>query len=413
MLPECRSSEYTYPVPQFKIEKGDVENFVDELSEFHKKYSGCFARNEPRENFFNYMTGQLSHLDRKSIEPIAVNVSGIKSVRSMQRTIGDAVWYEDKILHKHQEMVSKEMGDQDGILTFDESGFAKKGSCSAGVSRQYNGEIGKVDNCQNGVFAGYASPKGYALVDKRLFIPEKWFEDDYKDKRGKCKIPDTLTFKTKPELAAEMYLNIVTHNSLPFKYVVADSIYGTSSYFIDAVEADTGKIYMVSIPCDTLFWLHRPVTETRVYQHKGEQHSKRVLAASEKKPITVGKFGKSLHNCFWYKRTVSEGAKGPIEYEFTKRSITLAKEGLPDKNVWLIIKRTTGKTPEYSYYTSNAPVSTRLNIFVWLSGIRWSVEQCFQECKSGLGMGDYQVRKYTGWNRHMLTCLLAHFFCGI
>jgi len=207
-----------------------------------------------------------------------------------------------------------------------------------------------------------------------------------------------------------MYRDIVSRNVLPFKYVTADSIYGNSSAFIDAVESDVGRIYMVSVPCDTLFWLHRPVTEEHVYQHKGEQCSKPVLAQNEKKPVTVEEFGKKLHNCFWYKRVVSEGSKGPIEYEFTKRNIVLAENGLPGKNVWLIIKRTIGRKPEYSYYTSNAPVSTKLNTFVWLSGIRWSVEQCFQECKSGLGMGDYQVRKYTGWNHHMLTCMLALFF---
>jgi len=410
MLPECRSNEYTYSVPLFQIEKTDIDNFVDELEKYHENYTGCFARNESSENFFNCMVGQLSHLDRKSIEPIAVNVSGIKSVRSMQRTISDAVWYEDKILQKHQEMIGEEMGDHDGILTFDESGFTKKGDSSAGVSRQYNGEIGKVDNCQNGVFAGYASPKGYTLVDCRLFMPEKWFEDDYEEKREKCRVPDDLSFKTKPELAAEMYHEIVKHNLLPFRYVVADSIYGNSHDFIDAVESYVDKIYMVSMPCDTLFWLRRPVTEKHAYQYKGEQRSKDVLAENEKEPMTFDEVAKGLHKTFWYKRVVSEGTKGPVEYEFTKRNITLAKDGLPDKNVWLIMKRTVGKNPEYSYYISNAPVSTRLNLFVWLSGIRWSVEQCFQECKSGLGMGEYQVRKYTGWYHHMLTCMIAHFF---
>jgi len=410
MLPECRSNDHTYTVPPFKIEENDVENFVDELIEFHKNYTGCFARIETSENVFNYMVGQLSRLDGKSIEPIAVNVNGISSVRSMQRAISDAIWYEDDILNRHQEMVGEEMGDQDGVLMFDESGFSKKGNCSAGAARQYNGEIGKVDNCQVGVFAGYASPKGYGLVDKRLFMSKKWFEDDYDEKREKCKVPDDLTFKTKPELAAEMFSDIVAKDNLLFNYIVADNLYGNSPTFIDAVESCVDKTYMVSAACNTLFWLRRPVTVEHVYQHEGEQCSKQVLAENEKAAIRFDDFAKNLHNVFWYKRTVSEGAKGPIEYEFTKRNVILAKDGLPDRNVWLIIRRTVGKNPEYSYYISNAPVSTRLNFFVWLSGIRWAVEQCFQECKSGLGMGEYQVRKYTGWNHHMLTCMLAHFF---
>ena len=410
MLPECRQEEYLFDIPPCTIENNNVESFVDELQKFHNEFKDCFVRSEPRGNFYDYMVGQLSHLERKSIEPIAVNVKGVNSVRSMQRAISDAVWKEDKILHKHQALVCKEMGDPNGVMTFDESGFAKKGDHSAAVGRQYNGEIGKVDNCQVGVFMGYASPKGYTLLDKRLFVLEKWFKDDYEDKRKKCMFPDDLTFKTKPKLAAEMYLDLINRNALPFKYVVADTIYGNSSAFIDVIESVVGKIYMVSMPFDTSFWLRDPVTKTHEYKYKGEVGTKTVLAENEKKPITFAEFAKSIHKCFWYKRKVSEGTKGPIKYEFTKRNITLAKDGLPYKNVWLIIKRTVGKNPEYSYYISNAPVSTRLKTFVWLSGIRWSVEQCFQECKSGLGMGHYEVRKYTGWNRHMLTCMLAHFF---
>ncbi len=207
-----------------------------------------------------------------------------------------------------------------------------------------------------------------------------------------------------------MCRDIVKRDAVPFRYVVADSIYGNSSAFTDAVESVVGKIYMVSKPSDSLFWLRHPVTTTHIYKYKGEVRSKTVLVQNEKPPATFADFAKNLHNCFWYRRTVSEGAKGPVEYEFAKRNITLAKDGLPDKNVWLIIKRTVGRNPEYAYYISNAPVSARLNLFVWLSGIRWSVEQCFQECKSELGMGHYEVRKYTAWNRRMLTCMLAHFF---
>ena len=119
---------------------------------------------------------------------------------------------------------------------------------------------------------------------------------------------------------------------------------------------------------------------------------------------------RSINSFFWYRRKVSEGTKGPIEYEFTKRRITLCKGGLPCKTVWLIIKRTLGADRKYTYYISNAQVSTQLRRFVWLSGVRWAIEQCFEEAKSELGMDHYEVRKYPGWNHHMLTCMLAHFF---
>jgi SRSO17 transposase len=112
----------------------------------------------------------------------------------------------------------------------------------------------------------------------------------------------------------------------------------------------------------------------------------------------------------WYQRTVSEGTKGPITYAFARQRITLCKDGLPERPVWLVIKRTRGDEPTYAYYISNAPVSTPLRTFVWLSGLRWAVEQCFEEGKTELGMDHYEVRKYAGWHHHMLTTMLAHFF---
>jgi SRSO17 transposase len=164
------------------------------------------------------MAGQFSELERKSIEPIAVNIKG-GNVRAMQRFISDAEWDEDKISRKYRHMVNDDMGDPNGILIFDESGFVKKGSDSIGVARQYCGTIGKVDNCQVGVFAAYASPQGYALIDKRLFIPEKWFTKDYAAKREKCALPENIKFKTKPQLAVEMFTAIRDEGILPFKYI--------------------------------------------------------------------------------------------------------------------------------------------------------------------------------------------------
>ncbi len=133
-------------------------------------------------------------------------------------------------------------------LIFDESGFVKKGQNSVGVARQYCGTIGKVDNCQVGVFAGYVSEHGYALVDKRLFIPEKWFGDDYLERRTKCNLPAEIGFQSKPKLAAEMLTALSQEDVLPFKYVLADSLYGVSPEFISAVEALPGKTYFVSVP---------------------------------------------------------------------------------------------------------------------------------------------------------------------
>jgi SRSO17 transposase len=307
-------------------------------------------------------------------------------------------------------MVNIDMGDPDGVLIFDESGMVKKGNESAGVAKQYCGNIGKVENCQVGVFVSYATRHGYCLLGARLYVPEIWFSDEYAERRKRCRFPANLTFKTKPEIAAEMLDEIVRSGKIPFRYVAADSVYGNNPGFRNAVEAIPDVTYMVSMPGNTQCWLRRPVTETKHYKHGKEQKSKLVLKTSEKEPITFEEYAKGLNPFFWYRRKVSEGTKGPIEYEFAKRQIVLARDGLPEENVWLIIRRTLGNNPIYSYYISNAMVSTRLKVFVWLSGIRWAIEQCFEEAKTELGMDHYEVRKWPGWIHHMITCMLAHFF---
>lgn len=408
MLPEVRSDEYLFSVPKFDVKKEDIQEFDHELKAFHENFRDCFSRSESREHFLNYMMGQFSALERKSIEPIALRVED-GNIRAMQHFVSKAFWDEEKILYKYHNMINDDLGDPDGVIIFDETGFQKKGDESIGVGRQYCGSLGKVENCQVGVFAAYASSHGYALIDKRLFIPEKWFTEDYALRRRKCELPERVTFKSKPGLAVEMLNNIVEKDQIPFKWFLADSIYGNSPEFIDAVEA-LGLRYFVSIPSDTCCWVNTPIMRRKKYKYKGRIREKLILEKAQKDPITVACLAKSINDFFWYRRKVSEGAKGPITYEFTKRRVIISKRGLPEKEVWLIIRRTIEKEPSYSFFLSNAPVSARLPTFVWLSGLRWPIEQCFEETKTELGMDHYEVRKYRGWHHHILTCMLAHFF---
>jgi SRSO17 transposase len=310
----------------------------------------------------------------------------------------------------YHQLVAEEMGEPDGVLLFDETGFVKKGTDSVGVARQYCGTLGKVENCQVGVFAGYASRKGYALVDKRLFLPEAWLTDAYAVRRTKCQVPPELTWQSKPQLAAAMLQAIAHEGLLPFTYLVADCLYGHSPDFLDAVDACVGVTALLAIPSETRCWLQRPQTTTKRYRYKGAARAKRVVVELGGAPNTVATVAAHLPASHWYRRKVSEGTKGPIVYEFARQRVTLCKDGLPDRTVWLVIKRTLGAEPSYAYAISNAPVSTPLRTFVWLSGLRWAVEQCFEEGKTELGMDHYEVRKYGGWHHHMLTTMLAHFF---
>ena len=409
MIPENRVYDGSFPIPKLLIDKEDIGSFMEEFKGFHAQFADCFSREEPRENFYQYMAGQMSQLERKSIEPIALNMESGK-VRAMQHFLSDIVWEEERILSRYHGMVFEDLGDAEGVLIFDESGFVKKGNDSVGVSRQYCGNVGKVENCQVGVYAAYASRHGYGFLDSRLFIPEKWFGEDYAERRDKCRLPKDLSFRTKPQLAVEMLEKIVQEGVIPFRYLVADSIYGSSPEFLDAVEKVPGVTYFVSLPRDTLCWLQEPATLEKTYRYGGKQRKKHILAEIENKAVTFEKIARGTNDYFWYRRTVSEGTKGPVTYEFMKRRVILAKDGQPDRNVWLIVRRTLGEGDSYSYFVSNASRSTRLKVFVWLSGVRWAIEQCFEEAKSDLGMDHYEVRKFPGWHHHMLTCMLAHFF---
>ena len=409
MLPEIRQSEYLYDVPKFELDRADINDLMNDLKAFHEDFADCFHRSESRDNFLRYMSGQFSPIERKSIEPISHAIEGAQ-VRAMQRFVSDAPWDDDRIMSKYRYLVTEDMGHPDGAIIFDESGFQKKGDDSIGVSRQYCGTIGKVENCQVGVFASYTSPYGYALIDKCLYLPQKWFTEAYAHRREKCKLPPGTEFKTKPQLAAEMLKEIAEQEQIPFRYILADSVYATSPEFIDVAESLVGITYLVQMPSNTQCWLKRPATIKKSYQYGGELRTKRVVSDQATEPITFSAFASGLQTVFWYRRIVSEGTKGPIEYEFTRRQVILCKDGQPTRTVWLVVRRNIAPEPEYSFFISNASTSVRLKTLVWLSGLRWSIEQCFEETKTELGMDHYEVRKFPGWHHHMLTCMLAHFF---
>lgn len=410
MLPSIRTRGEIYSIPKFEITVPDIKGFSKELEGFHSQFIDCFSREEPRENFFRYMSGQFSKLERKSIEPIALSVQN-GQVRSMQRFVSDIDWNEPIMLTKYRSMVNEDMGHPKGVVIFDESGFRKKGNDSAGVKRQYCGTIGKIDNCQVGVFAGYATEDGYALVDKRLFMPEEWFDDKHRKKYWKkCKIPKDLAFRSKPQLAVDILREIREEKQLRFSYVTADSIYGQSPEFIEEIERDQSCIYFVGISSDTTCWTEQPITIEHTYRYGGREKTKTIVEKTEHKPISVEVLARSLNEYFWYRRSISEGTKGPVAYDFARIQVTLSKNGLPDKKVRLVVRRSIEKKPEYGFFISNASADTPLQTFVWLSGLRWPIEQSFEEAKTELGMDHYEVRKYTGWNHHMLTCMLGHFF---
>ncbi len=210
-------------MPMFDLVPSDVEGCMEELWEFQSAFHDCWARSEPRAHFFDSMVGPCSQLERKSIEPMALHVEGGTS-RGMPRLISDVHWDEAQMRWNDHQLVADELGDPEGVLMFDETGFVKKGTDAVGVARQYGGTLGKVEHGQVGVFAGYASRQGSALVDKRLFLPEGWWTDAYTARRTKCNVPAALTCQRKPQWAAAMWQALAQAGLLPFKDVVADCL---------------------------------------------------------------------------------------------------------------------------------------------------------------------------------------------
>ena len=232
-----------------------------------------------------------------------------------------------------------------GVVILDETGFVKKGKASAGVARQYCRSLGQVENAQVGVFAAYASRHGYAFLDKRLFMPEVWFSAAYAERRTNCHVPKELGFQSKAQLAAAILRAISKAERMPFKYVVVDGLYGNSPDLLDAIDTGVGVTALAAIPGDTRCWLQAPGTEDKTYRYKGEVHSKRVVVASAPAPSPVAALAASLPTSSWYRRQVSRGPQGAIEYEFARKRVTLCQDGLPDRTVWLVIKRTLGAQP--------------------------------------------------------------------
>jgi SRSO17 transposase len=298
MLPACRTEGEGFAMPTFDVGPSDVEGFMDELQEFQSALHDWFPRSAPRAHCFDSMVGQFSTLERKSIEPMALQVEG-GTIRGLQRCISDGVWDEEQMGWNYHPLGAEEMGDPDGVLMFEETGFVTKGQDSVGVARQSCGTLGKVDNGQVGVFAGYASRHGYALVDKRLFLPEAWLTDAYAARRSKCQVPDELRWQSKPQWAAAMVQAMAHEGLLPFKDGVADGLSGHSPAFLDAVDACVGVTTCVAMPADTRCWLQAPRTAEQVYRYKGEVRAKRVVVAPDTAPCPVAAFAARLPASRW------------------------------------------------------------------------------------------------------------------
>lgn len=380
-----------------------------ELENYLKKYSSCFRTEPQRKLFRTFIHGFLSPLKRKSIEPIALHFSGEKYVRPMQQFLSRSPFDEQSLLAVYQELLSLQIGTESGMLSVDDTCFMKKGKHSAGVKRQYCGRLGKTENCQSGVFLAYAGDKGYGLVGGELYLPKEWFSEAYADLREECHIPEDKVFATKNKIALQMLNQAMDSGLFQAQWIGCDAAYGNDHDFLDGLELPQGTWYFAATNAKEQVFLEYPqltFPETK----RGRPRKHPVLSHG---PTSVQDIAQDP-TYPWEKVTLAEGSKGPVIAErkfmrcFSCRKDENRNYVKPGSEIWLYLRKYADG--ELKYFTSNAPAELSVQELDRAATLRWPIEQCFQECKSNLGMAHYECRSYQGWHRHMLLVMITHLF---
>lgn len=392
------------------ISPRDVEGLSKELDQYHDGFGRCFVRCEQRYWALKYSQGQLLSLERKSIEPMAVAVAG-GNIQAMQQFISQGAWSDDEVLTVHRGAVAETLGRADGVLVLDGCDFPKQGEDSVGVGWQYCGPLGKLANCQASVVLAYASEAGATLLDRRLFLPQAWFDEDHRERWQKCGIPDDVTFQTKPALGAAMIRAVAAEGVVPFRWVTMDEGYGAAGYLLDMIHREN-KLFFAEIPRNKQAWPRRPkVVPPAAPGPNGRPPTRTHLASNAPPAQRIDALALQLRPSDWQRFIIHEGSKGPVEVEIAIQRVVMADEELPGRDEWLVLRRALGAPlAEWKFYRSNAPANTPPKTLAGMTAWRWPVETVIEESKGELGLDHYEVRGWVGWHHHTTMTLLAHHF---
>lgn len=357
------------------------QEWVQALDELMTKIGGRFARAESRERAKNYIKGLLSPVERKNSWQLAEMV-GETTPYGLQQFLYRSTWDADAIRDDTRNYVMEHLGDKDGVLVVDETGFLKKGEHSAGVQRQYSGTAGKVENCQLGVFLAYASRHGHALIDRALYLPQGWLVD--RERCAQAGIPERVEFETKPAQALAM-LQRAVETDVPVRWVTADSIYGDYRPL---------RVWLEAQPLAYALG----VSGKESVEIEGW-----MVRVSEVLQVRLGEQ--------WTQLSAGDGAKGARLFEW--QTIPLSDPAVPGWCRWLLVRRTLSDPTDLTTFLCFAPADTPLATLVEIAGSRWHIEQCFEEAKGEVGMDHYEVRSWSGWYRHITLACLAHAFLSV
>lgn len=392
--------------PHMELTEEDIQRMADELQQFHQEFQACFGRPEHHRLGQAYLAGLLSNSKAKSIEPIALNLLNPGSVRSLQRFMKTYKWDQEAMEKCHQSRLAPLIASPEGMITVDSSESAKKGKESVGVARQYCGSVGKVENCQSGVFTGYTSSKGYGLLTSQLYMPESWFTEEYEQRRKENLVPEDLTFQTKLQIALQLIKKVVETGLFPARWIGCDATFGVDAEFRQSLPE--GFYYFANIRSNLKVFVEKPQLGIPPYSGKGQPPTRIQVLPGEPQSQSVQELADSPQ-LQWTPIVLDEGAKGPIVAQVARLRVFPSQEGLPEDNaVWLFFRRI--EDGEIKYAFSNAPEDMPLSEMANASIMRWPIEQCFKDGKDEVGMDHYEHRSWPAWHRHMTYVFLALHF---
>jgi SRSO17 transposase len=393
-------------VPWMKLTETDLETMAEELVRFHEQFQDCYGRKEHHRKGLTYLSGLMSKLEAKSAEPVALEFLGTGGVRPLQRFMKNDLWDHEAMKSQHQVLLSQLLADPEAMITVDSSEFVKKGKESVGVIRQYCGALGKVENCQSGVFVGYTSKHGYGLLTSQLYLPEVWFSKAYEQRRKDTWVPEDLFFKTKIDIAHDLIQEVNQTQLFPSRWIGFDATFGSDLHFLESLPKE--YTYFAAVRSNTRVFLKEPSVEVPAYSGRGPRPKKQRLLADQPGPQTVADIARRPR-LRWKKVVLAEGAKGPIVADVARLRVYPSRKGLPvSYPLWLFLRRSPDGQIKYAF--SNAPHDIPLSELCQAATLRWPIEQCFEEGKGQVGMDHYEHRSWPAWHRHMIYVFLALHF---
>jgi SRSO17 transposase len=370
-----------------------VRSCADRLTAFAQRYLPHFYRAEQRRHAVTILQGKLSGLDRKTTEPIATQAGQHR--RNLQQFVGEGGWDDRAVRGELQRHVADELGHADGVWVLDSSAFPKKGQDSCGVARQWCGRLGKTDNCQVGVFLAYAAPRGAALLDARLYLPEDWAQDP--QRRAKTHVPEGVVFQEKWRLALDLLDG--ARDAVPGRWVAGDDDFGRVTELRAQLRLRRLR-YVLDVPASTL------VRDPSARRPPARPGGRPRLPAFERVDQWVARQPAGR----WRQVTVRDGTKGPLQVKVLLASVqTKDAGGQVGPLERLAVLRSCEPKPQTWYALSNAREARRGEV-ARVHGARHRIEELLQAGNGEVGLDHYEVRSWVGWHHHMTLSLLALWF---